>query len=443
MNPRKLILPGFVVLLIVAAVIWSALRPVPVESVVLTRGTIQSFVEEEGMTRVVDRFVLSSPVAGRMLRVLVKEGDRVKQGDLLVEIDRLALDARVIEAESRIRSLEHRLSGVDRRRPTKDEIARSKLLQEVAAQACDEAEHGLSQARATAKQASRDASRAKILAAEGTVPESEWEEARLAEQLAQEALTAAEVGSGIRKIQKETAGLSTRILMASARDVDWEEDLYREQMKEIRAGLTVLTDDVTRSKITAPVDGVVLQRFAESETVLAAGTPLLEIGNLGGLEVEADLLSEDAARLEPGMQVVVTGRAISDGEIVGHLSRVYPSAFKKISSLGVEQQRVTVVAEFAEDGLNLGDRYRLDLRVILEERENAVLIPEAALFRSQGEWRAFKIEDGRARIVTVKTGIRDGRKREVLEGLAEGDQIIIHPDATLEDAARVAPRGGA
>ncbi len=437
MKLRKLILPGVAVLLILAAVIWSSLRPTGVESVVVTRGAIRSFVEEEGRTRVVDRFVISAPVTGRMLRLTVKEGERVAAGGLLVEMDRLALDARVIEAQSRIRSLAQRLSGVGKCRPKPEAITRSKLLEEVAVNAWNAAKHALAQAKATADQASRDAARAKDLAGKGTISGSEEEEARLAERVASEALTAAEVQFRIREIEKQIAKLATKLLEDSAGDLDWEEHLYREQMKEIRAGLAVLEDDLSRARLIAPVDGVVLVLFQESEAVLAAGTPILEFGDVDRLEVEADLLSEDAARLTKGMKVVVAGRALAGREVEGRLTKVYPSAFRKISSLGVEQQRVTVIATFDGSKLKLGDRFRVDFKVILEEREDAVLVPEAALFREQGEWRAFRIEDGRARVVAVKTGIRDGRKREVLEGLSAGDRILIHPDPALSDGTRV------
>lgn len=409
MNLKKLILPGVVVLLIVAAVVWSALRPVEVESVVVTRGMIRSFVEEEGRTRVVDRYVISAPVAGRMLRVTVKEGERVAAGGLLARMDRLALDARVVEARARIGALEQRLSGVDRRRPKAEEIARSKLLEQVAVKAWEAAGHELERAKATAGQAARDAERARGLAGEGTLSGAEEEDARLADRIAAESLAAAELQVRIREIEKETTTLATKLLEASASDVDWEEEVYRKQMDEIRAGLTVLEDDLSRTRITAPVDGVVLTLFQESEAVLAAGTPILEFGDPAGLQVEADLLSEDAARLTKGMKVIVSGRALGGREVEGRLEKVYPSAFRKISSLGVEQQRVTVIAEFDGETLKLGDRYRVDLKVILEQRENAVLVLEAALFRKDGKWWAFRIEAGRARMVTVKTGIRDGR----------------------------------
>ena len=171
--------------------------------------------------------------------------------------------------------------------------------------------------------------------------------------------------------------------------------------------------------------------------MLTPGTRILEIGLLSRLEVEAEFLSEDAAHMKVGMPAEIFGRALGDRALPARVKRIYPSAFKKISSLGVEQQRVKVIVDF--EGATLGDRYRVEVRVILERREDAVLVPEGALFRHEGRWHVFKIVDGVPRLTRVDTGLRDGRRREVLSGLVTGDQVILHPDSTLEDGAPIEP----
>jgi HlyD family secretion protein len=186
----------------------------------------------------------------------------------------------------------------------------------------------------------------------------------------------------------------------------------------------------------------VLNVLLESEQVVAVGTPLLEIGDLRQLEVEADFLSEDAAHMRAGMPAEIFGRALGNEVIQGKIRRIHPAAFEKISSLGVEQQRVTVVVGFEPGQVPLGDRYRVEVRVVLDERGDALLVPEGALFRRVGKWHVFVVEGGRARLRAVETGLRDGRRREILQGLREGETLVLHPES-IDDGARVEPLPGA
>ncbi|MHC4165155.1 MAG: efflux RND transporter periplasmic adaptor subunit, partial [Planctomycetota bacterium] len=130
---------------------------------------------------------------------------------------------------------------------------------------------------------------------------------------------------------------------------------------------------------------------------------------------------------------------LGDRVIAGKIQRIYPSAFKKISSLGVEQQRVIVVVAFEKGAVPLGDRFRIEVRVILDQRADAVLVPEGALFRHRRRWHVFRIEENTARLAPVETGLRDGRVREVLDGLAPGASVILHPDDSIQDGTRVEP----
>jgi HlyD family secretion protein len=439
-RPRKLLLPAAIVLALAGLAWWSSTRPVLVDVRTVAHGDVRESAEEEGRTRVPERFELSTPVDGRLLRVEVEPGDPVTAGQVLAEIDPLSLEAKVREAEARIGALSAQVSGVDRRRPDENEIERSKLLIEVARDAAVVAEREFAEARAAHEQAVREAARARDLEERKTISAAERETAELAGTRAAEALAARQAMLSVKRLEVSTAELSTKILAESARDLDWEEALYEAQTEAVRAGLTVVKDDLRRAKLVAPVSGVVIARYRESEAVVTAGTPVLATGSLAGLEAEADLLSEDAARMRPGMPAEVFGRALGDRVLPATVRRIEPGAFTKISSLGVEQQRVLVVFTFDASGTALGDRFRVDVRAIFAERRDVLLVPESALFRAGDDWRAFRVEGGRAREVEVRTGLRDGRVREVLAGLAEGDRVILYPDAALTDGARVRGR---
>jgi len=303
----------------------------------------------------------------------------------------------------------------------------------------DAAKARLEEARARLERAVKEAERTRALARRGSATLSELDRTVADETAAREAARSLEQQVKIRKLEISTARLQARLLRDRLEDYAWEEGAYREQMKGIEAGLAALRDDLRRTAVKAPVDGVLLKRYRESEQVLPAGTPLLEIGDLSQLDVEADFLSEDAAHMEVGMPAEIFGRALGDDVVPAKVKRIYPAAFEKTSSLGVEQQRVTVLFEVARDALPRGDQYRVQVRVILEERKDAVVAPEGALFRVEGGWAVYRVEGGKAELARVATGLRDGRSREITAGLETGDVVVLHPDETIESGARIAP----
>jgi HlyD family secretion protein len=191
------------------------------------------------------------------------------------------------------------------------------------------------------------------------------------------------------------------------------------------------------------VDGVVLKRLHESEAVVPAGDPLVEIGDPASLEIVADLLSTDAVRVKAGARVVIEEWG-GEGPLDARVRRIEPAGFMKISALGVEEQRVNVVLDFADScgdaRLALGDGYRVEIRVVMWESENVVTVPSSALFRHGEEWAVYTIDRGRARRTIVEVGHRTGQMAEVLSGVAPGTRVILHPGDTLVDGARVRER---
>jgi HlyD family secretion protein len=437
-------LPWLLGAALAAAALWFLLspRPVKVDLGPITRGPIQRAVEEEGRTRVVERYVVSMPVAGRVRRITLEEGVAVGEGDVLAEIDPLELRSRVEQTEAQIDALRHRKEGVSTKRPKDEELERAKVLEAQARDALDVAQRELEAARAALVKAEKDLVRSEGALETGTGSSEDVDAAQAGAVAARAEVRAGEVRLQIRELEIRAARLDTQILEARLDDYAWEEKDYAAQIAALDASLGALRADLARTEVKSPESGVVLNVLLESEQVVPAGTALLEIGDLRRLEVEADFLSEDAAHMREGMPAEIFGRALGDATIRGKIERIHPSAFMKISSLGVEQQRVTVVIGFGLGEVPLGDRYRVEVRVLLDERADAVLVPEGALFRVGGEWHAFVVEDGRARLRAVKTGIRDGRRREVLQGLAEGEIVILHPE-TIEDGARVEPLPGA
>jgi HlyD family secretion protein len=384
--------------LVLLALVWGFWpRPVMVEAGVVERRHLQVTVEEEGRTRVKDRYVLYAPVAGYLRRIELEVGDAAEAGEPLALLDPLrpaVLDPRArAEAEARV-------SG-----------ARSALAR---------AESTVRHAQAEAELAAEEYRRREELLAGGLVSRSEFDQAR-SRMRALEALSrAADSAAEVARYDLEAALASLR---------------YSAVSEEHAPAETV--------PVRSPVTGRVLKLLQESAGVVPAGHPLLEVGDPGRLEVEVEVLSRDAVRILPGGRVLFErwgGAEILEGVV----RIVEPTGFTKISALGVEEQRVLVIADLAsppEAWQRLGDGYRVEARFVVWEREDALTVPASALFRRDDGWAVFVVENGRARFRAVRLGQGSGLFSEVLDGLSRGEQVIVHPDDSVDAGVRVRPFG--
>jgi HlyD family secretion protein len=223
------------------------------------------------------------------------------------------------------------------------------------------------------------------------------------------------------------------------------EGVLAKQKAEAEARLQQVVQDQQRGTMRSPVDGVVLSRFISNERYLSAGTAILEIGRLEDMEVEADILTLDAVAAKVGDEVEIYGPAIGKPSARGKVTRIFPAGFTKISSLGVEQQRVKVIIRFAEEDLRrlldqrgLGADYRVRVRIFTAENRQALIIPRSTLFRAaDNRWQVFAVRNGAARIQTVEVGLMNDEQVEIEKGLKEGDLVIIAPESNLADGTRV------
>lgn len=379
---------------LVLALVLVGLRPAPllVDSEQATRGPLAVSVEEEGRTRVVDRFVVSAPIAGQARRITLEVGDPVEQGQVLAVLDALAapaLDLRNVQ-ESR---------------------ARVAALEAALATAREEA----SAAQASAAFARDEAQRLRRLGEDGLVPRN----------IVDQAVAEADRSAAIER--------STRFRVRTAES----------ELEAARAALAYAGgQDPGASgvfELAAPVSGQVLRRWFESARVVQPGEPLLEIGDPAALEVEVDVLSADAVRIAPGMRVLFERWGEAE-PLEGRVRRVEPIGFTKVSALGVEEQRVWVIADIVSPRQaweRLGDGYRVNARFILWENEDALRVPTSALFRDGDGWAVFVVDDDRARQRRVEPGRRGGLYTELLDGLAAGERVIVHPDRDLADGTRI------
>lgn len=266
---------GIPLLLLGALYVLAQARPVPVDVGVVGRGPIRSFVEEEGRTRVLERYVVSAPLGGRLLRVDLEEGDAVEKGQLLAQVDPLPLKSAVAEVEAEIRAMRQRIAGVGTKVPKPEEIERAKVLEETAAESLEVALRELDRAKVSWERHEKDLQRAKQLAEERLIPDAELDAAVAAEQTAHEQVRAQEVRIKIARLAIAATHLNRTTLEARLTDFEWEEKAYEQQIQALNASLEKLRDDLQRTEIVAPTSGVVLRLVQESETVVVPGTPLL------------------------------------------------------------------------------------------------------------------------------------------------------------------------
>ena len=393
-RPKRPLVWGFAALIVLALVFAFWPEPVPADFASVEQGLLRVTIDEEGETRVRDRFVVSAPVAGQVLRIDLEPGDTVVARKTVLATFQPGLpgllDARTrAEAEGRVNvaraALEEAQAARDRAQTERD-FAESDLKRQ------------------------RELDRAELVSAEKL-------EAAVAEARAKaDALRVAE--SAIRTAQR---GLEVA-----------------------QAALVVSGGASTSSPILirAPVTGVVLRRLRESESVVPAGEPLLEIGDPKNLEVVSDLLSTDAVRISTGSLVLIEGWG-GEKTLKGKVRRIEPAGFTKISALGVEEQRVNVVIDFddATAGQNvLGDGFRVEVRIVVWEKENVLKVPISALFREGEEWAVYVVGNGRAARRTLTIGQRNSLEAEVLSGLQQADVVIVHSSDAVQDGVRVSAR---
>ena len=387
---KRLIVGVLIVAGIVAMALWPESTEVGVAQV--EQGPMQVTIDEDGETRMRDRFVVSAPVAGRLQRIELEAGDRVVGGKTIV--------ARLSTAES----------------PLLDPRTRGEL-----AAAVEAARAAVGQAQAERDRASAQLARARMtlqrqqeLMKAGAIASDNLDEAETAMTTAQEALRAAEF-----------AVLRTEY-----------------ELQLARARLQAPTPAGRAVEVVAPVSGVILKRFRESESVVPVGEPLVEIGDPARIEIVADFLSTDAVRIPQGTAVLIEQWGGSQ-TLQGHVRRVEPAGFMKVSALGVEEQRVNVLIDF--DDLSaagrLGDGYRVEVRVVVWEGAEVVKAPTSSLFRQGDKWAVFVADGGRARLRTVEIGQRNGLEAQILSGVQAGERLIVHPSDSIKPNGRVRPRG--
>ena len=398
-------------LLALAALAWLAMRkPAQLASTAtVTTGPLEAGFQEEGKTRLKQRYVITAPVAGTLRRITLQPGDAVSAGQVLAEIDPATsslLDPRTrSQAQADIHSAQAMLAAARQR---------------------------VSAAQTAQRHAHSDLQRAQTLHPTGAVATQELEQARTRAESARADLAAAQAEH--RSATERLA--AARAVLADEGSSPTGSPAESNSARNGKGSGKVLA-------IHSPVAGRILKRPLESATPIAAGQVLMEVGDPAQLEIEVEVLSTDAVQLRPGMTARVL-RWGGEPTLQARIARVEPGGFTKVSALGVEEQRTRVVLDLTsarEQWATLGDAYRVEVDFITHSASRALQVPGSALFRTQDGWAVYRLENGKATRTPVTIGMRSASAVEIKTGLQQGQTVIVQPDERIEEGTRIQSNG--
>ncbi|MFV8756412.1 efflux RND transporter periplasmic adaptor subunit [Nannocystaceae bacterium ST9] len=410
---------SFVAGLVAATVFAFMPKPVPVETATVVRGDLRVTVDEDGKTRVIDRYVVSAPLGGTMGRIDLHPGDPVEEGTLLATIEPTSpplLDARTrAETEARL------LAAQASKRQANAAVNRAKAAYEFA---IDERDR-------TAK-----------LVSKGSTSQRTLDVAELDVRTREQDLESARFGVRVAMYEVEVAKAAVARIDSAAKPKPKPGDPAKPLDPAKPDAPEGPRQDVV--EVRSPVVGAVLRVLQDQEGVVQPGTPLIELADPHALELVVDVLTSDAIQIEPGAPVEIDQWG-GDLPLQGRVRMVEPSAFTKISALGVEEQRVNVIIDLgsrsdASDNPQmqaLGDGFRVEVGIVVWEGHDILKIPVSALFRSEQRWAVWVVDQGVASLRIIEVGRRQGLEVEVASGLEEGEQIVIHPSDAVKEGVQV------
>jgi HlyD family secretion protein len=408
-----------------------------VEVATVKRGVIKQSFREPARTRLARTWEISMPVDGRIGRINLEHGDRVTRGQMLVEFDRISLEQIVKESEAAVKELSARLEVKDDNSLENHAFVETHAMVRATLETIRAAKTRVEAAAVRYNRYDLEKKRIQSLAKGGSTSLTRLDDASMQADTALLELREDEFFLAALKAVAVAVRLGPLAVDDYLNRKKLERKAIQQQYIQAEARLARARHDLKLAAVTSPIDGIVLKRYTQGDSIHAAGTPLLRIGNLEELEVVADVLTRDALQLKPGSHVEMETMS-SAAPIPGLVSRIEPEAFTKLSSLGIEQQRVNVIVQFESRPNYLGVGYRLHTRFFTGEKEDTLLIPRFSVFQgNDGAHYAYVVKNGKVKKTKVVLGLRSDMELEALDGLQEGDKVLVNLDTAPEDGTKV------
>jgi HlyD family secretion protein len=431
---RKLLWPAVVVIIVAGIYLYQALRPLAVDGRTVRAGRIEEYVTEEAKTQLHTDRVVAAAHAGTMRRIELEVGDRITAGQTITSIEDSELKLTLGQMQDQLKEIEARLAGADVTLPKPSEV-------ESARQSVGQAEKELSEMTEAQKATDAYLAYAEVefhrtteLHAAGTATQDQLDQARRDYDVARPAAEAMARRAEAAGAAVDVARLRVHTLQASLGDTAYLHKVFEAQAARVRKMIDLYEQ---QAQVVNPIDGVLLDKYVDSERYVQPGTELVRIGDMKSIEVRADILSDEVGRVKAGQKALLVGPAIREPGAEGTVRQVYPSGFTKVSSLGVRQQRVQVLIDFDNSKLDLGPGYKLDVKIVVATDDNAVIVPSEAVFATAQAAGVFVVEGGRAHLRTVTTGLKGDNEYQVTQGLKAGDVVVLRPPTDLKDGQRV------
>lgn len=422
--------------------IWTAVR-CPAARVEL--GEIAEYVDIEAKTRVERSYKITMPIAGRVEEINFAPGTPIREGQVLAQLVSEDLDNRLAELSAMVERLTASIAEAEFVGVEQAEVDQSLKMVDMMREV--EAARKSQVAVRSSELAFAGSHLERILELKNISAEEELESAR-SQRDAKEAEYQRDLHDHLASVEG--------IDVAAYRAVRFQKEIERRRLyavslkharEEAETRLRQARLDHERSRMKSPVDGIVLERYVTDERVLPAGAELLEVARLADLEVVAEVLTQDAAKIRPGAKVEIYGPSLGDETVIGSVRRIEPRAYTKLSSLGVEEQRVNVIIAFQAGTAerlyashSLGVGFRVRVRIHVAERSETNVVPRFAIFRGpDANWQAYVVRSGVAMLQPVRVGLLNDDAAEILEGAKPGDVVLLAPDSSVRSGTRVQP----
>lgn len=402
------------------------------------RGPIRQFIIEDAKTRLAREYVVSLPVNATLQRLPWQVGDHVQQGQSLIPLQSYARYQELEGLQAKLRELDSQRRSVQVNQPQIEDLRQAQLKINEADLQLQQAKQQSQIQRIELQEQSRVFKRQTRLHTDGVIDKATLEQQQKQLQLQQQHLKLAQIQEKAAFQAQVQAELALKKLTRTRHDNEYQYAVYQAQKNQIGAQLKIKQDELSQSHIVAPVSGPILEIYTPDAGPQMAGTRVLKIGDMATLELETDVLSEEIHLLKLGLPVEITGKALQDKILLGHVSRIFPSGFTKISALGVEQQRIKVLVQFKQPAQQLYPGTSLEVRLITAQRQNTLKIPERSIFKQDGQWHVFKLDDEqKAQLQSVVIGLKNEAEVEILKGLQVGETLLLEPDNKLQPGVKI------
>ena len=427
------------VLVIVVVAVWQWRRPAATVEVIQPRvATIRAYVEERAVTELPHDYLISMPISGWLERIDLREGDPIKKDQVVARLEIDDLQDRVHQVEQRIAVLQTKLREIADNRLENNALVETRATVKALDETVKAAEAKLGAALAVLEFTQSETERLRVLVESDAAARRELREAEMQWRKARASYQSDLLELAALKTLNRISYIGPKFSEDYIDRKSFQKETEEKRLAEAQAELEIAKRNLGRAEIRSPIDGVVLARHQTRRQFLGAGTPLLAVGRLDELEVIAEVLTERATRISRGDPVDIFGQAVGESSVSGQVLRVYPAGFTKISSLGVEQQRVKVAVKLNERPAALGVGFRVHVRIFHDQADGALTLPRTALFRGkQGQWQVMVVKDGRTQLRRVEIGLANDERAQITAGLSTGEQVVAKPSREITADMRV------